>query len=153
MPAIPIIAAVATVAATGYSIYAGERANSQNKKARQAEVARNNLAAARQRRDAIKDARRASADAVQASETQGVSMSSSAVGGQASIASQLSGNLSFLDQYKFFSDQASAALGSAATFRARAQTADSIAAIGVAAFNNSDRIQNFFQRPATPAAG
>lgn len=153
MPAIAVVAAVTAVVSTGYSIYAGERANSQAKKAQKAEVARNNLASARERRDAIKAARAAQANAAQSAETQGVSMSSAALGGQGSIASQLSGNLSFLDQYKFFSDQASAALGSAATFRARAQTADSIAAIGATVYNNSDRIQNFFQRPATPAAG
>lgn len=48
-------------------------------------------------------------------------MSSAAQGGQGSIVSQLSGNLSFLDQYNYFSDQASKQLGKANAHRANAE--------------------------------
>ena len=138
MPAaLPFIAAAAvatTVVSTGYSIYAGERANKFAKKAAKTEQARNDLQAARGRRDAIRDARAAYASAQQSAENQGVAQSSSAIGGQASIASQLNSNLSFLDQFKFYTDQTSAALGKAQTWGNRANTADKIAGASASVF-------------------
>jgi hypothetical protein len=146
MPALlPLALGVAAVG-TGYSIYAGERANKQAKKAAQAEQARNDLRAARERRDAVRQARMAYGMAAQSAENQGVGESSSAIGGQASISSQLSSNLSFLDKDKFYADQASTALGNMRSWSNRANTASQVAGLAMTAFNNSEAITNQFNK-------
>lgn len=145
MPAVPALALATAVVGTGYSIYAGQKAASAQKKAVQAEQARNDLQSARQKRDAIRQARIAYGAAAQSAENQGVSLSSSAVGGQASISSQLNSNLSFLDNYKFLTDQASEQLSNAASYKTKQQTASDIAGLGFAVFNNADRIGAVFK--------
>lgn len=146
MPAIPIIGVAAAVVGTGYSIYAGERANSQAKKATKLQQQQADLSAARQKRDSVRQARMAYAQAQAAAENQGVSGSSSAQGGQASIVSQLNDNLSFLDQYGFISDQASKALGKAQSWRASAQMGGAIAGFGGTVFANAPQIEQTFNR-------
>lgn len=136
--------AVAAVG-TGYSIYAGQKSLKEQKKANQAEQARNDLQNARQKRDAIRQARMAYGSAQQSAENQGVSLSSSALGGQGSISSQLSSNLSFLDNYKFLTDQASEHLSNAASYKTNAAVAQDVAGLGFSAFNNSDRIAAVFK--------
>lgn len=146
MPAIPLAGWALGVAAvgTGYSIYAGERGAAQAKKAMKAEQARNDLSAARERRDAIRSARAAYASSQQSAENQGVALSSSSQGGLGSISSQLETNLSFLDQYKVFSDQASSALQKAATWKQRASVAGDIASAGMSVASNATAIKNTF---------
>lgn len=147
MPPALIVAGIgAGVAAvgTGYSIYAGERANKQAKKATKLERQRNSLAEARQKRDAIRQARGAYAAAQAAAENQGVSTSSSAAGGQGAIVSQLESNLSFLDQYGFISDQASKALGKAQSWTSSARLGESVANIGMTAVQHSQGISDAF---------
>lgn len=145
MPALPALALATAVVGTGYSIYAGERANSMQKKANTAEAQRNDLATARQRRDAIREARVAYGQSQQSAENQGVASSSAALGGQASVASQLNSNMSFLDQYSFLTDQASTFLGKAQAFRSQAQTAGDIGSLGFTVFNNRDSISKVFK--------
>jgi hypothetical protein len=148
----PVAVAAVAVAAvgTGYSIYAGERANKQQKKAAKAEQARSDLQYARQRRDAIREARAAYASSQQSAENQGVANSSSALGGQASIAAQLGSNLSFLDQYKVYTDQASAALASSASWNNRAQTGSQIAGLAMDVAGNANAIQSSAQKIFKP---
>lgn len=122
---------------TGYSIYAGERANKQAKKYAKAEQQRSDLQYARERRDAIRQARAAYASAQQSAENQGVASSSSAQGGQSSITSQLNSNLSFLDQYKVFTDQASGALAAQAKWQHRQQQADQVVGLAMSVAGNS----------------
>ena len=82
--------------------------------------------------------------AQQSAESQGVGDSSASQGGLGSIQTQLGSELSFLDQFTGLSDQASIALGNAAKFQNRANTAKSVGSIGMAAFSNSDAIANIF---------
>lgn len=137
--------AVATVG-TGYSIYAGERANKASKKATKIEQQRNSLAEARQKRDAVRAARQSYAQAQATAENQGVSSSSAASGGQSSIVSQVSGEISFLDQYGFLSDQASKQLGKAQSWRNSANMGEAIAGVGMTVFSNANDISKVFKR-------
>lgn len=146
MPAIPALALGVAAVGTGYSIYAGERANKQAKAAATAEQARNDLRAARERRDAIRAARVAYGSVAQSAENQGVSASSSALGGQSSITSQIASNISFLDADKFYADQAGQALGKMQTWRSRASTAGDVAGFAMSVFNNADAIQGQFNK-------
>ncbi len=149
MPAALVIAGIgAGVAAigTGYSIYSGERANKQQKKAYNAETKRANLQEARQKRDAVRQARLSYANAQAAAENQGVSTSSSAQGGQGSIVSQLRDTTSFLDQYGFYSDQASNALGKARSYETASRTASEVAGLGATLFANSANITDTFNK-------
>lgn len=146
MPAVPFIGAAAAVVGTGYSIYASERANKQSKKFAEAEQARNDLRAARERRDAIRSARAAYASAQQSAENQGVAASSSSQGGLASITSQLGSNLSFLDQFKTFTDQAGAAYSAMQTWSQRASRAGQVASLGMSIASNAPGIESTFKR-------
>jgi hypothetical protein len=140
MPAVPLIGLGLAAVGTGYSIYAGERANKQAKKAAKLEGQRNDLQAARQKRDAVRQARMAYATSQAAAENQGVSASSSAAGGQSSIASQIGSELSFLDQYGFLSDQASKALGKSQSWSRSAQMGEAVAGVGLSVFSNASEI-------------
>lgn len=140
MPAVPFILAATAVVSTGYSIYAGERQAKENKKAVEAQRRGAQLAQAREKRDAIRAARGQAAAVAQASETQGVSGSSAALGGQASIGSQLSSNLSFLDQSSKINDQASQALGNAQAWGTRSNSAAAVAGLAVTATAHSSEI-------------
>lgn len=109
MPVVAVaaaVAAVATVVSTVSSISAQKKAAKEQKKANRYERQKSELAAARERIAAIKEGRQAYGMAQQIAENQGVGDSSGAQGGQGSVISQTGGNLSFLDQYGFFSDMA-----------------------------------------------
>lgn len=144
MPALTTIIAGASLAVAGGSAYA------QNKQAKKSVKAQNqalalerkqaDLAAMRQKRDAIRQARIAAAQSTNAAANQGVSDSSSAQGAVGSIQSQLSNTLSFLDIWNTYSDQASQALGRANVHAQRSQTAGDISKLSMGAFNNSDII-------------
>lgn len=142
MPAIPIIAAATAVVGTGYSIYQGQQMQKQTKEASNLQRQQNDLASARQKRDSIRAARAAAASTTQNAENQGASNSSAAFGGQASIQSQLSDNLSFLDINRQINDQASIALSKAQDAQYKADAGASVAKLGVNAFAHSNDIQS-----------
>lgn len=147
------LAAVAVVG-TGKSIYESKKATKANKAAaaetrlaREQQRKQNDLQAARQRRDAVRQSRIAYAVAQQNAENQGAAGTSASAGGLGSIRTQLGETLSFLDEYNFYSGQASAALGRAADFEVKANNADRSSAtwgkVASTAFNaamNSDAI-------------
>lgn len=110
----------------------------------EAQRKQNELQNARQKREAVRAARLAYGQSQQAAANQGVALSSASQGGLASIASQVSDNISFLDQYGFYSDQASKALGRANQAASSAATAGSIANLGFSMFGNSAGIANVF---------
>lgn len=145
MPVAVAALAIATVG-TGYSIYNGERASKENRKAQELQRQANQITEARTKRDSIRQARMAYAKAQQSAENQGVAVSSSSQGGLGSIQSQLGSNLSFLDQISTINDQASAALGRAATFEQRSRTADAVAGLGFSAFGASGQLQSSFDK-------
>ena len=142
------MAAISTMIAVGGLAVAGAGAYTANKNAKKQIAAQNealayqrkqnDLTAARQRRDAIRQARIARATAQNSAATQGVLDSSGNIGGLGSIQSQLGDNLSFLDTYNRFSDMASQALGRANVYGQRAQMAQTVSSLGMAGFNNAD---------------
>jgi len=67
----------------------------------------NNLQAARQRREAFREARAAQGSVIQAGAESGTMMSSGLQGGRSTIAAQLGSNISFLDQMQTTASQAS----------------------------------------------
>lgn len=146
MAALSTLIAVGGLAVAGASAYSAnknqKKAIAQQNEALQYQQKQNNLAAARQKRDAIRQARIARAQATNAGASQDVLNASSTQGGVGSIGSQLSGELSFLDQWNQWSDQASKALGRANVYAQRAQTAGEISKLGMGAFNNADYLSN-----------
>jgi hypothetical protein len=137
MPVVPIIAGVAAIAAVGgtiASISAQKKAAKQAKKANAFERQKANLQSARQKIEAVREGRRAYASAQQAAANQGVADSSSAQGGAGSILSQTDANLSFLDRFGYFSDQASRALQKSANYTAQAGMWGQVAQFGSEVF-------------------
>jgi hypothetical protein len=110
-------------------------ARSQKKSARAAqeanEIERKKMALeqAREKRETIRAARMARGQAVNTAAAQGVQDSSGALGGQASIGSQLNYNISFLDQQEALSDQASAALGRARLYESNSRMYSGLASL------------------------
>src|SRR5690242_18858236 len=107
---IGVIAGVGAAVAIGGTVASISAANKQAKamkKANRYERQKNELQSARQKMEAMRAGRIAMAEAQQTAENQGAGDTSVGQGGAASIFSQTSGNLSFLDQYGYFSDQAS----------------------------------------------
>lgn len=116
MGPVAIIAGVA-LAVAGGTAYMSHKASQKQakfqKRAASAQRAQDNMKAARERREAIRNARISSANMTQGAVNDGVSGSSAALGGLGSIASQLNQGLSFLDGQNALADQASVALGKA----------------------------------------
>lgn len=140
MPAVPIILAATAVVSTGVSIYEGSQAAKASKQAVQLQQQQNDIVAARQQRDAIRQARIANAAAAAAGERQNVGFGSAESGGTGSIVSQLNSNLSFLDAYNAFSDQASSAIGRAKSYESSANTFGEIAGAAEKALPYSNQI-------------
>lgn len=142
------MAAISTMIAVGGLAVAGAGAYTASKYAKKQVAAQNealayqqkqnDLTAARQRRDAIRQARIARANATNSAATQGVLDSSGSIGGVGSISSQLKDNISFLDQWNQYSDLGSQALGRANVYGQRAQMAQTVGGLGMAAFSNAD---------------
>lgn len=144
--ALPYIAAGAAAVGTGYSIYQGQQVNKYNKRTETTQRQMNDLAQARAKRDAIRSARAAAATARSNSENQNVSMSSGADGGVASVQSQLSYNLSFLDQYQTLADQASISLGKAQNAEYKMGVGKQVASAGMYGLANSERLQGVIKK-------
>lgn len=147
MPPAALAVAALTVSA-GATLYS---ANQQSKAAKAGERSaaldrqRMNLQVAREKRDAIKAARIAYATSQQTAENQGSSGSSSSEGGLGSIQSQLSSNLSFLDQNQVLADAASVQIGIANRYMSRARTADAVGSVANSVFNNSDTLSKVWK--------
>lgn len=129
---------------TAASIKSGRESARYQRQAAEFQQKQANLQNARAKRDAVRQARLAFGQAQNAAANQGVSSSSSSLGGLSSITSQASDNVSFLDKFGFYSDQASTALGKAGAAGARAETFGAIAGVGMNVFNNAQPIANLF---------
>lgn len=153
MAAISTLIAAASLAVAATGTYIGlKSAQASAQASRQASAFQQkqaNLQNARQKRDAVREARLAYGQAQNTAANQGVSGSSGSTGGLSSIAAQASDNVSFLDQYGFFSDQASKALGRANSAQASASTAGAVAGLGLQVFSNA----NALAKPFLPKAG
>ena len=133
--------AVAAVG-TGASIYQGQKAAKQQKKAVAIQRQQADLQNARTQRDAIRASRLAYAQSQAAAENQGVAGSSSAQGGQGSIVSQLNDNLSFLDQYGLMTDQAQRHLGKAASLQSSASMWGDVAGLAFKVAGNANTVSS-----------
>jgi imidazolonepropionase-like amidohydrolase len=112
MGPVAIIAGVALAVGAGTAYMSHQAQKKQAKfmrKSAAAQRAQDNMKAARERREAIRSARIASGNVMQASVNQGTQSSSAALGGLGSISQQLNQGLSFLDGYNSLADQASRA--------------------------------------------
>lgn len=104
-----------------FGIKASKRAAKAQEQGNELERQRQNLAAAKERRDLLRKARVSRADAKNNAAAQGVSTSSAAQGGLGSIESQFSSNLSFLDNYNLITDQASKRMSEYRYYQQKAQ--------------------------------
>lgn len=140
-----VLAAAAIIGTVG-SIYSSNQASKATKKASQAQRKQETLRAAVERRREIKNARFANAMAVQAGENQGVAESSGALGGQGSIQSQLSSNLSFLDRQESLADYAGSMFDKAAKWNQTAanfQGAAELAQVGYGMEQNRQQAEAY----------
>lgn len=147
MPAAAIIAAGAAVVGAGAAVVGTVNTAKAQKKANKAakqqyayerQIQQNN--AVRQRRDAIRAGRMASANVLQTSVNTGGDSSSAALGSLGSIQSQLDSNLSFLDTQNTLATKAGDQSEIARAANANAQKWSGITQLGMAIFNNSDEI-------------
>lgn len=109
-----------SAASTGVSLYKGQQADKQARKAADLSRRQESFKALRERRDFIRSARSTAARITQGAENAGAANTSAAQGGLASIISQAGSGLSFLDQYNSFSTQIGAASTKSAKFASQA---------------------------------
>lgn len=143
MPPLAVIAGIGVatlVVGTAVQIDQGNKAAKATQKSQQFEQQKNELQQAIQRRDAIRSARISSAKAKQAAENQGAANTSASQGGLGSISSQLSSNLSFLDNMSNLSSLSGKALGEAARHQTYANAAGAVAGLGSAVAGNARTI-------------
>ena len=120
------LAAVASVAGTAVSIKQGQEASAAQRR-------QQGLSARRSQRQAIREAQIRRAQSQVQAGAMGVTGGSGLAGGQASLSSQLGGNLGFAGQMSGLSQEITMA-------QSRAQTAGAVAGLGMQAFANSDDI-------------
>jgi hypothetical protein len=147
MGPVAIIAGIGLgIAAAGsYMSYtAQKKAAKQQKNAIRAQRAQDNLRAARERREAIRNARIASGSLEQNAVNQGAGDTSAALGGLGSINQQLNQGLSFLDTYNRLSDQATVAIGKANQYEMKAKTYSEVGQFGMQVFGNASGISGVF---------
>lgn len=138
MPAVPVIAAVGAVVAAGATVASAVQAGKARKA--QAEQYRferqlSNNKAARERVNAIRQARIAQGALLQTSANSGAEGSSVALGALGSIQSQLNRNLSFLDTNQKLVNLAGYAASQANIAQSKAQTWSSISSLGMQVFS------------------
>lgn len=141
MPAAPIIAGVALATAAVGTV---KTISAQNKMARaqkqqyayERQIQQNR--SVRERRDAIRAARMASATLVQNSENTGGSLTSAALGSMGSIQSQLNSNLSFLDTQTSLAQRAGDAGSTARAAQVNAGNWSAVTNLGMTVFNIAD---------------
>lgn len=125
------------MALSAYSISEQSQAAKSQKASVDIQRQQADLQAARQRRDVVRQSRIAQANAQQSAENQGVASSSSAIGGQESIVSQTTSNLSFLDKYNAFTDAAQTAMGKVILHTSHAQSAQAVVGL-------EDKVASYF---------
>lgn len=147
-----IASVVVGTGATVANIQATQQASKQAGKAAEAQRKQQELAAARERANAIRQARMAYAMSAQGAETAGASLSSSALGGLGSIQSQLTSNISFLDKNQQLADQGSIALGKMRAAEANASSFGAVAGLAMqtASLSGSGAFDRIFKSKPKP---
>jgi chromatin segregation and condensation protein Rec8/ScpA/Scc1 (kleisin family) len=140
--------AVAGLVLSGVSTVANMKASkdqsSAQKKAAAYQRRMDELRQNRERRQAIREQRIKTAQVIQAGANQGAQTSSAVQGGAGSLQSQLSSNLSFLDNMATNANLASRANQQALNAGARAQTWGAMAGLGGTIFSQAGGFQSIF---------
>lgn len=150
MTAIVGVGAVAAGVGAVKGAQAAKQSAKYQRQANEFQQKQANLQNYRAKREAVRTSRIALAQAQNSSVNAGVSDSSGAQGGQSSMVSQTIDTQSFLDQYGFYSDQASQALGRANKAAARADMWGSVSNLGFQAMGSSATISGAFTGPKPP---
>lgn len=147
-----IASLVIATGSTAASIQATQNAAKQSNRAAEAQRKQQELAAARERANAIRQARMAYAANAQGAETAGASMSSASMGGLGSIQSQLNSNISFLDKNQQLADQGSIALGKMRSAEANASSFGAVAGLAMqtASLSGSGAFDRIFKSKPKP---
>lgn len=114
-----------------FGIKSTKKAAKAQEEANDLNVKQEALSSARRRAQSVREARSASAEAVQSAASQGVLTSSAAQGGIGGIKSQFTSNLSFLDNQNLIVDQRSAALGRQRHYQRKAARSKAITKLGI----------------------
>lgn len=147
--AIATVGAAVAIGGTVSSIKAQKKAAKEARKANKFQRQMSELQSARQKIEALRAGRQAMAQAQQNAENQGAADTSVAKGGAGSIFSQTMGNLSFLNTYGYYSDQATEHLQKSANYGAKAGMWSSIAGLGSSIYSASGGF-NFKGPPPPP---
>lgn len=127
------IETIALVALTTATIFQGERARRETKKARRGQDAARRVTERREKARAIRESQIARAQLVQSAATQGTTETSGFEGGVSSLQAQLASNLSFVEQVGSIQDEVSRRLDSAASAQGLAQTFGAAASLATRA--------------------
>jgi len=142
--ALPVIAAVTTVAGTAYSVSQQRKGRKANQEIARRQQRQQALKAARSRRMAFRELqiKRAQAQASQAA--LGLSGSSGAAGGLASLTSQYGANLGYGSSMTNLSREITGFSSIAQTAQSNAETGAAVSGLGLAVLQNSDKIKAAF---------
>jgi len=139
------VAVAVTVIGTVASIYSSQQQASAQKKQIEAQRRMADIENARQRREAVRQARIARASVISQGEAQGVSGSTGIAGGVAGIQQQMGYNLSFLDQMQDANTQAAVFGQKAADYGAQADLFGQIASTAYNDFGGKKEIAKVFK--------
>tara|TARA_R110000744_G_scaffold266962_1_gene380918 strand:- start:304 stop:780 length:477 start_codon:yes stop_codon:yes gene_type:complete len=120
---------VASVAATGASVYSGEKSRSQTKKANRVQERVRQTQDKRARLAQVRQARLAQAQVLQSGATQGATNSSAVQGGYSAIGSNAENNIQFINQIDSMQQAINKRMESANNYRGAASTFGGIASI------------------------
>ena len=141
-----VLSAVGTVG----SMIQGRKAAKQQKAAIAAQNRQQKLEQAMQRRKAAREARAATAAAINAGEIQGAGESTVVAGTTAALQSQLSGNLSFLNQSEALIDQANRARMAAVGYESKAAAFSGLSSLGMSVFSYAGQLADLRKGTAGP---
>ena len=147
--AIQAVLAAVAVGSTVASISSTQHAAKQSNKAAEAQRKQQELAGARERSNAIRQARMAYASNAQGAEAAGVSTSSASLGGLGSVQSQLNSNISFLDKNQELADQGSIALGKMRSAEANASSFGAVAGLALQGIHAAPSVSKIFKPKGT----
>jgi len=139
------VAVAVTVVGTAASIYSSQKQASAQKKQIEAQRRMADIENARQRREAVRQARIARASVISQGEAQGVSSSTGIAGGVAGVQQQMGYNLSFLDQMQDANTQAAVFGQKAADYGAQANMFGQIASTAYNDFGGKKEIAKVFK--------
>lgn len=139
------VAVAVTVVGTAASIYSSQQQASAQKKQIEAQRRMADIENARQRREAVRQARIARASVISQGEAQGVSGSTGIAGGVAGVQQQMGYNLSFLDQMQDANTQAAVFGQKAANYGAQAGLFGQIASTAYNDFGGKKEIAKVFK--------